>query len=103
MILPHQPSSCEWEKNSGSAKWNISVSVEIGSELAPTFLISELPRPLFFEGKSCTSTTLKMTRPYAHRDLVLKIFCQIVSVHNFLLSMLHPVTLPATTVSFFSR
>ena len=41
-----------------------------------------------------------MIRPYAHRDLVLKLFCQIVSVHNFLLSIVLLVTLPAATINF---
>ena len=45
-----------------------------------------------------TSTTSGITRPYAHWDLVPKIFCQIVSVHNFLLSMVLLVTLPAMTI-----
>ena len=40
-----------------------------------------------------------MTRQYAHLDLVLKIFCQNVSMHNFLLSMVLPITLPAATIN----
>ena len=50
-----------------------------------------------------TSTTSEMIRPYVHRDLVLKIFLQNVSVHNFILSMVLLVTLSAATINFFSR
>ena len=50
-----------------------------------------------------TSTTLEMTRLYAHRDLVLKIFRQNVSVPNFLLSIVLLITLPVMIINFFSR